>query len=403
MRKKYLLELLAIIALAFITTFITSSGLVSQYLNKPKSDHIFVGVSHYWEDYFYYLDQFKQGSNGKWMTMNKFSSEQFPPTLFYLNHILLGKIGGVIGLQPYESYNISLVLLKFIFIMLSYGCILLVFQKHFILRITSFLLFLFSSSFPVLSHIDTQWKLSGLPVTRTAAPIMERFGNIPNTIMIDVTFLVSLILCYFIFFSSKFKILSFIQQVLVIVSCLIMLSLTTLGDATKTVVLFGGICMVMVSRLLRELRKLRILRLDKNSYYSIVVGVLITVSQILIVLSLSQTISRDPVYQYTINWNIANQSAWSFELLKNPLLYIHSFGIIILPFIIGIIPFYKRYKTSPLAMILLVTTIMGFLGYHLPIEAVAPVPRFRFLFPSLYIGVSVITVYFLKKVSNKTL
>lgn len=404
MRKKHLLELLSVIAFAFITTLITSSGLVSQYLNKPTSGHVFIGVSHYWEDYFYYLDQFKQGADGNWMTMNKFSSEQFPPTLFYLNHILLGKIGGLIGLQPYESYNISLILLKFIFIMLSYGCIWLVFQKQLALRISSFLLFLFSSSFPLCTLDNGVWKLVGLPVTRTAAPMMERFGNIPNTIMIDITFLMSFFLCYFIFFSQRFRMLSRMYQILFIFACLLSLSLTTLGDAVKTAVLLGGLGIVMIPnvfRYLRELENPRILSINKKSYYTIIAGVLILVSQILIVLYLSRTISRDPVYQYTVNWNIANQSAWSVELFKNPFVYIHSFGIILIPFLVGVIPFFRKYSKKPFVLLLISTTVIGFLGYHLPIEYVAPVPRFRFLFPSLYIGVSVIAIYVLQMVANR--
>jgi hypothetical protein len=402
MNRRIFKELLLVIILSLSALVITSSGLFSQYLNRPKERYVFVGVSHYWEDYFYYLDQFYQGSEGRVTTLNRFSIERFPPTLFYFNHIVLGKIGGMIGLTPFETYNISMLLLKFIFIMISYGVIALVWKKNSLYRVSSFLLFLFSSSFPVLTWIDNQWKLTGLPVIRTAAPMMERFGNIPNTIMVDITFLLSFLLCYFIFFSTRFQKISRIQKVCIVGFGLIVLSLTTLGDAAKTAVLLGGlICTWFISSFATVILQLKNIRLSNVFNHLTGIGLIFILSQFCIVYYLSQTISRDPVYQYTINWNIANQSAWSIELLKNPLLYIHSFGIILIAFVIGIFPFFKKFRSSSFQILLLSITIIAFLGYHLPIEKFAPVPRFRFLFPSVYIGVSVIAIYLIQLLSKK--
>ena len=86
-------EQLFVIIISLFVTFLSSAKYFSQLLKVPEN-HVFVGMTHYYEDFFYYLDQFYQGAHGGWLTNNNFTTETLRPTFIYLNNIILGKIGG---------------------------------------------------------------------------------------------------------------------------------------------------------------------------------------------------------------------------------------------------------------------------------------------------------------------
>ncbi len=137
-----------IILVTFITVasvILASPRYTSQFIRRPP-DHVFVGMSTYFEDFYYYLDQFYQGKEGNWLTENRFSIERFPPTIIYFIHVLLGKIGGIFGWESFRSYNYFGLLFKFLFIISSYLLICQFIVKSLFKRILTFGIFLYSCS-----------------------------------------------------------------------------------------------------------------------------------------------------------------------------------------------------------------------------------------------------------------
>jgi len=47
---------------------------VGVYRQQPGE--VYLGTTHYFEDYFFYLSQFFQGAHGGWLTQNRYSSER---------------------------------------------------------------------------------------------------------------------------------------------------------------------------------------------------------------------------------------------------------------------------------------------------------------------------------------
>lgn len=389
--KRY--EAIIVCVLAILVTTISSSSLISQYLNKP-TQHVFVGISHYWEDYFYYLDQFYQGAHDQWLTINRFTHEQYPSTLFYFNHILLGKILGLFGLASYASYNISLLLLKFFFIIISYSILSFVYKQHILHRLAIFILFLFTTNLPLLTKVNGISVLKNLDITRTASPFMERFGNIPNTLMINCIFLIStLLVARLVIQITKNRPKKSILRNTIITT--VFLTLLSIGDATKTLVLLSSTGVLVLILYFRKRFSVQ------NPMILLSSLLLLVLPQIITYLTISSMLKNNPVYQYTINWNVANQTSWSSVIFQNPFAYIHIFGLLGLLFVVGLVPFINKKKTI-LEELGFIIVLISIIGYHLPIEKILPIPRFRFLFPSLYVFNAIIAHNGLLFISSKT-
>lgn len=133
----------------------------------------------YYEDFYYYLDQFYQGADGKWLTENNFTSENLQPTPIYISHIILGKIGGIFGLESFQSYNLSLLIMKLLYLILVYIFIKKIFKDNIIISFICFLIFILSTSFPVVDLSDGSLVFEGSSIIfRAKNTFFSRFGNI---------------------------------------------------------------------------------------------------------------------------------------------------------------------------------------------------------------------------------
>lgn len=193
-RTNHIIEYFIVIILSVASTIISTITLLSQYVRRPP-DTIFIGIAHYWEDLYYYLDQFYQGAHGAWLTTNNFSIETFPPTTIYFINLLLGKLGGLVGLESFTTYNLSVIFFKFLFIIVSYYVIKKIIPNSASHRLIIFCIFLFSTSFPRL-NLDSQWSLSisNFTLFRAENTVSSRFGNIPGSLIRNILFLLTLIL-----------------------------------------------------------------------------------------------------------------------------------------------------------------------------------------------------------------
>src|SRR3989338_11298403 len=187
-------ELLLVLILSLFVTFISSAKYFSQILQIPKNQ-VYIGMSHYYEDFYYYLDQFYQGAHGGWLTYNNFATEPLKPTPIYFNNIILGKIGGLFRLESFVTYNLSLILLKFIFFLASYLLIIKIFPKDRKLRLASFILFLFATSFPVI-YLTKKGLVDLGPVVifRVKNSFYTRFENIQGNYIQRIIFIALLLI-----------------------------------------------------------------------------------------------------------------------------------------------------------------------------------------------------------------
>lgn len=103
--------------------------------------------NYYWPDYNLYLSKIRQRFEGRWMAIEKYTSEPHRGSLIQEFYLVLGHIGKAIGLDPNGSYLLGRILfapmLLVIILMLCWN-----FFSRYTWRLLSFLIVTTSASFP---------------------------------------------------------------------------------------------------------------------------------------------------------------------------------------------------------------------------------------------------------------
>jgi hypothetical protein len=130
---------ITVIAISLALAVANSAMFFWGLFNQPPGT-VYLGTVHYWEDYFFYLNHFFQGAHGGWLTVNRYTPEPTPPGIIYWCNVLLGKLGGLFFLSPILSYNISVLLLSFLSLLLSFLVAKKVFSRNPRLALLAFLM-----------------------------------------------------------------------------------------------------------------------------------------------------------------------------------------------------------------------------------------------------------------------
>lgn len=402
-RTNDFLEYVLVIIFAITSTIVSTIVLFSQYIRRPP-DTIFVGIAHYWEDLYYYLDQFYQGAHGAWLTTNNFSIEKFPPTTIYFINILLGKLGGLFGLESFTTYNLAIIFSKFLFIIVSYYVIKKIVPNSASYRLIILCIFLFSTSFPIVNlNAHGSFSISNLTLFRAENTVSSRFGNVPGSLIRNILFLLALVLSskliknvernFELYKTKTIQRLFGTRTLMLLVVIVGLLMILSLSDAAKIVVL----SLVVGIYLLFHLPKNK-----KASYLFIwsILGVCILLPPSLLMLNAYNAIKGNPAYSYAIAWDMEQQQIVISNLLKNPIEIILSFGTLGIAFISGIYFAWKKEKTN-LESLGYIFACIGIIGFFLPTHLVTPIPGFRLIFSSSYVFVAMIAFQALIQVKKK--
>jgi hypothetical protein len=104
------------IAVALIVTSVPY--LVGWLRSTP--DKVFGGSAFAIEDGYSYLSKMKQGADGLWLFELPYTSEAHTPTIFYIFHLLLGKISALTGLSTPLVYHLARLLFDAILLAVLY-------------------------------------------------------------------------------------------------------------------------------------------------------------------------------------------------------------------------------------------------------------------------------------------
>lgn len=402
--KKYI-ETFFIISLALFGAVLSSANLFSRLLQAPANT-IFVGMTHYYADFYYYLDQFYQGAHGKWLVINNFTSENFGQHLIYFNNVLLGKIGGLLGIESFTTYNLSLVPLKLAYFILCYKFISLVFVKRLRDRICAILLFIFSSSLPlVLTESETGASIIPIDIFRAKTTFFTRFSNMPSLYIENICFIALLIIGYYyvLYIQKSLTSLNINKKILIkhltkyILPSVLLTSLLTISDPVKTLVYLLILCtsiwFIRPRNISRTFISVTLLPL-----------IIIIASFVIPAFYISVSISGNPIYLYAIKWDY-NEYVKQFKMIDIPTL-IKSFGLLGIFSILGLtLSVFK--KNSLIEKITIVGLFISVLGYFIPYFInISFIPGFRFILISSFLFMAIISINlltFIEKVFNKHL
>lgn len=395
-------EILVVIILALSGSIISSANLFSRFLQAPPNT-IFVGMTHYYADFFYYLDQFYQGAHGKLLIENNFTAESFKPLLVYFNNVLLGKIGGLMGMESFTSYNLSLVPLKLIYFILCYKFITLAYIKRFRDRICAFLLFLFSTSLPlILSGPEGEMSIFPIVVFRAKNTFFTRFANVPSQYLENIYFILLLIIGYYFATFVQKKITSDFNRrslltvyIKYILPSIILTLPLTISDPIKTlvyIVIFSSALWFIKPRII-----------NRNFVLAAVVPfVLILTSFAIPALYLNKLINADPIFFNAVKWDYS-EYVKQFKIIDF-FGIIKSFGLLGIFSLLGLLIsiFKKNSLIQKMIIIGLVTSIAGYiLPYFINISYI---PGFRFMMTSSFLFMAIVSINFLtliEKILNK--
>lgn len=115
-------------------------------LADPQREFI-VEHNYYWPDYNLYLSKIRQGQEGRWTALEKYTSETHRGSFVQEFYIILGHIGKAIGLDPNGSYLLGRVLLAPI-LLLAVVIICWVYFSSYTWRLLSLIVVTTSASFP---------------------------------------------------------------------------------------------------------------------------------------------------------------------------------------------------------------------------------------------------------------
>ena len=128
----------AILSISILT--VNFWHVISEWLNNPPGN-FFVGIAHYYKDYFLYVSQMAEGMNGHILSYAPmYTNERLPETFVYWPNVLMGHIGGMFTSNPFVVYLAFLLLLCSILCLLLWILAKQLFPKNPTLQTTAFLI-----------------------------------------------------------------------------------------------------------------------------------------------------------------------------------------------------------------------------------------------------------------------
>jgi hypothetical protein len=140
----YIVVIILFLGISFYPTYFELKR--SDSLSDPSREFI-LEHNFYWPDYNLYLSKIRQGFEGRWTGLEKYTSEQHKGSLIQEFYVVLGEMGRIANLNPNYAYQLGRIILSPALMIVILLFILYFFKKTF-WQITALLITLASGSFP---------------------------------------------------------------------------------------------------------------------------------------------------------------------------------------------------------------------------------------------------------------
>ncbi len=175
------MELIAIVAISIGVAVLNQLHVIIQWIYNPH-DHYFTGIAHSFADYFLYVGAMAQGAGGRWIFADHlFTNEPMAPTWYYWFYVTLGHLGNLIGLSPFATYNVSLLLLVVALCLVWYYVAKTIYPTNRLLRLITWVIILTTTNF--------SW--DGKPLGQfwfSPSPVWSRLGGVPYHVFQSIIF-----------------------------------------------------------------------------------------------------------------------------------------------------------------------------------------------------------------------
>lgn len=143
-REEVLVAILIVLAV-FASLIPNIYSFLNRHLIPSRREWVY--VHNYLYDFNSYLSKMKQGEQGRWTVVEKYTSEPHQGSLYQILYLLLGKMGGVFGFSVSLTHFFTRIFLGTAWLVVIYLFLSLFFKEKF-WRLACFLVILLSSSYP---------------------------------------------------------------------------------------------------------------------------------------------------------------------------------------------------------------------------------------------------------------
>lgn len=342
--------------------------IIYYFFNRPPGT-TFIGISHHYEDYFYYLSQVTQGMTGSWATQNLYTTEPIPPTPLWWTNILLGKIAALFHLTPWAVFDGALFVTTALSVYVFYWAARKLYPTDIHKRLAVLIVASLSTcGYTYIQNQIGETVISPIVYFYNYTSSLNRLGGVVHLMLQNI---LSVIMVF-----NYADIISLIfwrenhPRKLVFSTLIVSVSAFLLAFINPVYIIFNAACMAIVTigAVVIKFNLRKILKL-------LVVGLIITIPMIIPYL-LMQEAFKVPFYQY-FRW-------WESSVLRAPLYnFIYSYGPLLYIAPLGIIPF--LLKKSPLRALGFFWALLPPLIYWTDIPAKISIPVFRINQPATYI------------------
>lgn len=368
MDKRNRFEYLLVGALILVLGVANVWHVLDSYFRRPP-DRIFVGITHYYEDYFYYLSQVTQGATGSWLTKNLYTGEAIPGSLLWWPNLILGKVSGLLGLAPWTAYDLAVFIASLISLTLIYRAARRLYPDNRWLRLGAFLIATFTTCYYLVqSRPDGSLFINPYQYFYNYTESLNRLGGVFHLILQNI-----LSLAFILTAASLLEIIShrkennrtFGLKILGLTG----VSITLLS--VNPLYLAVDAASVVISGAVIFLTRPSFRRLWRLVFAGGFIGILLLAPTIYIM-----RIFDHPFYRY-FRW-------WENSILPtNMYIFFHSVGLPVILFPLGIIPFLRHFR--PLRVLGVVWALLPVAVYFTDIPKILGVPYFRLHQPPSYI------------------
>jgi hypothetical protein len=369
-------EKVYMVAISLFVIIANSWHVISEWLINDPSRY-FVGIAHYYSDYFLYTSYIAQGARGAWVhAYHMYTNEPLRAFWYYWMYVAMGHVGSWFHFSPFATYDIGLTGIITLLIISISILIHHIFPHEPAKRHVAVLFVLTASDFPDLAvFIKTGvWKLFGL-TWFSPSPALNRLGGVPHQT------LQTALLCTIMWLYATSQEQSRFRMIKLVVLYILAFFTATIAPVQMFLLIISIALMFIVPRMRRiATKQVSVSTILRES----IPFVSVAIAAVAGVLVANHEIANQSIFAMARVWE--RKQYTTMTLLE---LYV-GMGPIALFIPFGVLSYIKKLNT--LRGIVLIYGLLSIASFYSPLPALLDVASIRWLSPSGYIIFPILAV-----------
>lgn len=169
-----------ILILSFLFVLLSFSPSLFEIIHQKDipPDRVFTLEHNYLFDFNFYVSRIREGQEGRFQVVEKYYNQPHSGSLFQVVYLYLGKMGGVLGLDPVTIYHLSRIIFGFLLLWLIGKYV-----GNFFWPLVAFLLIVTSGSWPILVKAGDVLRFATYMGWWSAVDSLQRITFLPHVLI----------------------------------------------------------------------------------------------------------------------------------------------------------------------------------------------------------------------------